>query len=151
MKTFYATFLLIFSAIVLSACLPNSQEPTPAPVIPATPAEINLTEDDFGEPVPDEIEEANTVVIDTADYKFSPNTIMARAGQTIRVNLIASEGMHDFVIDELGVQSALIEAGEETFFEIVIPADAAGSEYEFYCSVSNHRAMGMVGTLVVTE
>ncbi len=151
MKTFYAIFLLILSAVFLSACLPNSEEPAATPVAPAAPSEINLTEDDSSISVLDEVEEANAIVIDTVDYAFSPNVIMARAGQTVRVNLKASGGMHDFVIDELDVQSALIQAGEETFFEIVVPEDAAGQEYEFYCSVGNHRAMGMVGTLVVTQ
>ena len=34
---------------------------------------------------------------------------------------------------------------------ITIPEDAAGQSYEFYCSVGNHRQLGMVGTLTILE
>jgi nitrite reductase (NO-forming) len=55
---------------------------------------------------------------------------------------------HDFVIDELGVQSDKVNNGETATVQFV--ADKVGT-FEYYCSVGNHRAMGMVGKLIVTE
>lgn len=54
--------------------------------------------------------------------------------------------MHDFVVDELKIKTAVINNGQEDFVEFT--ADKAGT-FEFYCSVGNHRAMGMVGKITV--
>lgn len=61
---------------------------------------------------------------------------------------VINEGvsLHDFVVDELGIDVDL-EAGETA--TVTIPDDAALGEYEFYCSVPGHAAAGMVGTLVI--
>ena len=56
--------------------------------------------------------------------------------------------MHDFVIDELNVKSEIIKSGETG--EVEFTPDTIG-EFEFYCSVGQHRANGMVGTLIVEE
>jgi plastocyanin len=74
----------------------------------------------------------------------------AKAGETLKVKIMNVGGFHDFVIDELNVRSTQIAEGESEIVEIMIPADATG-EYEFYCSVGNHRAQGMVGTLMIVE
>ena len=84
-----------------------------------------------------------------ANFSFTPKLITAKAGDTLTIKLENSQGMHDFVIDELGVKSRLLKDGEEQLVEISIPVDAKGKSYEFYCSVGNHRQMGMVGTLKV--
>jgi plastocyanin len=80
---------------------------------------------------------------------FSPNVIEAQAGDTITVRITSEDELHDFVIDELDIDSGLIGGGDSVVVEITIPEDASGTEYEFYCSVSNHRQLGMVGTLKV--
>jgi len=85
--------------------------------------------------------------IELSSFKFSPNLIEANPGQTIKVRLSNLSGEHDFVIDELNVRSELLGAGDSQTIEIKIPEAASGKIYEFYCAVSNHRAMGMVGTL----
>ena len=56
--------------------------------------------------------------------------------------------MHDFNIDELGVDGPVIKAGETTTIDFV--ADQVG-EFEYYCSVVQHRANGQVGMLIVEE
>lgn len=87
--------------------------------------------------------------IDLANFSFSPSLIEVEAGQTIKVKLVNTQGTHDFVIDDLGVSTKIIATGSEEVVEIVIPADASGSEYVFYCSIGNHRALGMTGVLRV--
>lgn len=72
--------------------------------------------------------------------------IRVRAGDLVRIELRSVEGRHDVVIDELGVASDIIGAGESTFVEFV--ADQTG-EFEYYCSVGSHREMGMAGTFIV--
>ncbi len=54
--------------------------------------------------------------------------------------------MHNFNIDELKVQSPTVKAGETTSVEFT--ADQPG-EYEYYCSIGQHRANGQVGKLTV--
>jgi len=54
--------------------------------------------------------------------------------------------MHDFVIDELGVQSERVSLGEVTTFEF--STNELGV-YEYYCSVGSHRAQGMFGAFIV--
>lgn len=50
---------------------------------------------------------------------------------------------HDFVIDELGINSGMIGAGES----VTVTINAPAGDYVFYCSVPGHRPAGMEGTL----
>ncbi len=92
----------------------------------------------------------NAVIIkmEAGSFYFKPNVIRAKIGQTVRVELAAVSMQHDFVIDKLGVKSALVPSGQSTTVEFV--ADTLG-EFEFYCSVGNHRQQGMIGTLIVEQ
>ncbi len=90
--------------------------------------------------------EALNITVEGGSFYFKPNEIRAKVGQTVKVTLNAVSMQHDFVIDELDVKSAVIPSGQTTTVEFV--ASEAG-EFEFYCSVGNHRAQGMVGTLIV--
>jgi nitrite reductase (NO-forming) len=53
---------------------------------------------------------------------------------------------HDFVIDELGIQTKLLNPGESETVTVNAPA----GEYTYYCSVPGHRQAGMEGTLTVS-
>jgi len=92
--------------------------------------------------------EVRTIEVEAGMYYFKPSEIKVKKGEKVRIVLKNVEGMHDFVIDELKVNSGIIQSGQTTEFEFV--AEKTG-EFEYYCSVSNHRAMGMKGTLVVSE
>ncbi len=93
--------------------------------------------------------DADKVVEVTANnYSFSPNVIVVETGQKVRIELINIQGTHDWVVDEFGAATDIIGSGSTTFVEFV--ADESG-EFEFYCSVSNHRELGMVGTLIVED
>ena len=87
-----------------------------------------------------------SVSVEGGNFYFKPNTINAKVGQTVKVTLNAVSMQHDFVIDALNVKSATIQSGKSTTVEFV--PTKAGS-FEFYCSVGNHKQMGMVGTLIV--
>lgn len=82
-----------------------------------------------------------------SSFKFSPSSITVKKGDTVRVNFKSSGGaLHDFKIDEFDVATSQLGEDEEEQVEFV--ADKAGT-FEYYCSVGNHRQMGMVGKLVV--
>lgn len=82
------------------------------------------------------------------DFRFSTDEISVKVGETVRVVLTANDMPHDFVIDEFDVNSGVANPGETVEVEFT-PTEAG--EFEFYCSVGQHRANGMVGTLTVTE
>lgn len=84
--------------------------------------------------------------VEGSNFSFTPSSLTVNEGDTVRITFKNTGGMHDFVIDEFSTRTEVIQGGEEETIEFV--ADKAGS-YEFYCSVGSHRAMGMMGTLVV--
>lgn len=86
------------------------------------------------------------VSVEGGMYYFNPNKITVQKGVPVKVTFTSVEGMHDFVIDGLDVKSSIVTEGKTTTVEFT--ADEAG-DYEFYCSVADHKARGMVGTLVV--
>lgn len=79
-------------------------------------------------------------------YGYSQPVIRVKRGDTVTINLTNGGGLHDWVVDEFGVATERIQAGETT--SVTFVADKTGT-FEFYCSVGNHRAEGMVGNLIV--
>lgn len=93
----------------------------------------------------------NSITIDMANYSFTPAIIEAAPGDRITVKLTNSGGFHDFVIDELNVASAPINTGDEAMVVIDVPENPDQNEYVFYCSVGNHRQLGMEGVLRISK
>ncbi|HEX6976777.1 MAG TPA: cupredoxin domain-containing protein [Patescibacteria group bacterium] len=89
---------------------------------------------------------SQTFTVEGGDFFFKPNEIRVKKGDTVKIIFNNSNGVHDFVIDEFNVRTKTIPDGESDTIEFV--ADKAGS-FEYYCSVSNHRRLGMKGTLIV--
>ncbi len=89
--------------------------------------------------------------IDMFNFGYSIEQIKAAPGDTITIDLSSSNGTHDFVIDELNVRSDTVNTGGNALVTFTIPQSAAGQTYEYYCSIMNHRAQGMVGKLVISE
>lgn len=128
--------------VVFTACERKDQDEESAEEAPAPTGEVT--------DLPDTLED--TVTLEMNNFAYSLETIPARAGETLRINLVSTGGVHDFVIDELDVSSGSVSGGESTVIEVSIPEDTpAGERYEFYCSIGNHRALGMVGHIEVTE
>lgn len=85
-------------------------------------------------------------IVEGGEYFYKPNQLKVKKGDKVKITFNNSGGMHDFVIDELNVKSKLIRSNESDTIEFT--ADKAGT-FEFYCSVGQHRKLGMKGTLVV--
>jgi plastocyanin len=88
----------------------------------------------------------NVFEVEGGSFYFEPNVIRVAAGEPVTIQLNAVDLMHDFVIDELNVRAPITQGGSSS---TVTFTPTTPGEYEFYCSVGNHRAQGMVGTLIV--
>lgn len=87
-----------------------------------------------------------TVEVEGGNFYFDPNEITVNEGDTVKISFTNAGGVHDFILDEFDVATEQTNGGDTVEVEFV--ADAAG-EYEYYCSVGNHREQGMWGTLIV--
>jgi len=96
----------------------------------------------------DSNEDSVTIEVSGENFSYDPEDITVKAGQKVKIKFTANDMQHDFVIDELDVKSDIVTSGNTTEVEFT-PTEAG--EFEYYCSVGNHRAQGMVGTLTVTE
>jgi plastocyanin len=79
-------------------------------------------------------------------FSFTPSTMTVNKGDTVKITFKNGNGVHDFKLDEFNASTRILNSGEEQTITFV--ASKTGS-FEYYCSVGNHRAMGMVGTLTV--
>jgi nitrosocyanin len=82
------------------------------------------------------------------NYYFTPKTMTVKKGDRVVINFQNAGGTHNFIIDEFNVATKTINTGQTDTIQFV--ADKAGT-FEYYCSIGSHRAMGMKGTLTVTE
>lgn len=87
-----------------------------------------------------------SLTVEGGMFYFKPNKIIVKKDQPVEITFKNVEGMHDFVIDELNVKSETIAAGKTTTVEFT-PTKVG--EFQFYCSIADHKAKGMVGTLIV--
>lgn len=84
------------------------------------------------------------------NYAFTPARLTVYQGDEVTVNFKSIQGFHDFVVDEFeGAVTPQVNPEDGTV-SVTFTADQVG-EFEYYCSVGNHRQRGMVGTLVVEE
>lgn len=84
--------------------------------------------------------------VSSNNFKFSPTEIRVKKGDRVKVTLNNVSGFHDFVIDEFNVKTKQINGAGTDTVEFV--ASKSGT-FEYYCSVGQHRQMGMVGKLIV--
>ena len=84
--------------------------------------------------------------VSAGSYFFSPKTMTVNKGDTVKITVTNSGGFHDFKIDEFNVSTSRLQSGQSETITFV--ADKAGT-FQYYCSVGDHRAMGMWGTLTV--
>ncbi len=80
------------------------------------------------------------------DGERSP-VIRVNQGDIVRIEFTAVEGYHDWVIDEFNAATEKVTPEQGTTF-VEFVADKKGT-FEYYCSVGQHRANGMYGTLIV--
>lgn len=80
------------------------------------------------------------------NFSFAPATMAVKKGDTVKITFVNSAGTHNLIVDGYNVGTKTIQGGAQETITFV--ADKAGT-FEYYCSVSTHRQMGMKGTLTV--
>jgi plastocyanin len=98
--------------------------------------------------IPETNEKTTAISVSGTEFSFSPSTLTFQVGQPATVTFTNTGKMpHDFVVDEIpGAKTDIIKGGEST--SITFTPTTAGT-FKFYCSVGNHRAQGMEGTVTV--
>lgn len=93
--------------------------------------------------------EAESVTVTAEDFSFTLDEDSFAAG-TYEIRLVNAGGStHDLVVERDGEDVAAADAidpGQET----TLTVDLEPGEYVFYCSIANHRSMGMEVTVTVT-
>ena len=80
------------------------------------------------------------------NFAFDVEEIRVNKGDKVTINFTSESGFHDWVVDAFDASTEQVNTGEST--SVTFVADETG-EFEYYCSVGQHRANGMVGTLIV--
>ncbi|MBV9349612.1 MAG: cupredoxin domain-containing protein [Patescibacteria group bacterium] len=87
------------------------------------------------------------IAVSAFNFGFSPKTLTVKKGDHVKITITNTGGVHDFAIDEFNVHTSRLNTGDTATVEF--DATKTGT-FQYYCSVGNHRAMGMWGTLTVT-
>ena len=90
--------------------------------------------------------QVKTFNVSGKNFSFTPSEIKVKKGDRVKIVFTNSGGTHDWVLDEFNVKTPRIQSGQTATVEFT--ADKTGT-FEYYCSVGDHRAMGMKGNLVV--
>ena len=88
----------------------------------------------------------NLVTIFAKNYEFSKTEIQVKQGDKVKIIFASLEGTHNWGIDEYNIRTKDVSKGQGVSVEFT--ADKAGT-FQYYSSVGDDRANGMVGTLVV--
>lgn len=81
------------------------------------------------------------------EYSFSPASITVQKGEKVRI-IFTNKGAlpHNLVIDELGISTKTVVSGQSDSIEFVAES---GVSLNFYCSIGNHKNLGMQGEIKV--
>jgi len=141
-----------WSRLFSSSNLPNIQEEIeqidPSEILNKNQNQNSSQDSSKDQLINNSNEQVKIIQITGTNFVFSPNEIRIKKGDQVRIIFTSNEGFHDWVIDVFNAATERVQSGQTT--EIVFIADRAGS-FEYYCSVGNYRAQGMVGTLIVEE
>ena len=136
-----ALIVSLASIFVLAGC--SSQPVAPEPT--STPGEQEVMASPSAETTAT-AENTKEFTVTGLNYSFDLKEIKVKEGDTVKVTFKNTEGFHDFRVDEFNAASKQIPAGSEDVITFV--ANKKGT-FEYYCSVGQHRKMGMVGKLIV--
>lgn len=152
-------FIVVILLIILAVFLFTKDSKLEAPIV-ETEENVGIPVDNqmpaFGEENVDEmvvsedlsLNEVKEFTVMGDNFSYNPKTITVKKGDKVKITFKNTEGFHDFKIDEYGIATKQVNAPNTEVLEFT--ADKIGT-FEYYCSVGSHRAMGMVGTLVVEE
>lgn len=87
------------------------------------------------------------IIVEASDFKLTPAKITFKKGEKIKI-VFKNNGKlpHNLTITELGVATKTITPGEEDSLEFI---PAKGGQFSMFCSVGNHRQLGVEGSILV--
>jgi len=136
---------LASTLLLLAGACSSSSGPAGPTATPASPSDGQIT-------------------IVSSEWGYGPEAIVLQLGQEVRLTF-ENEGaiLHNFKVDDLEIE--VIEeissggfSGDEGELFVGADSDDVGllrfvpleaGEYEFYCTIANHRQLGMEGRLTV--
>ncbi|MBI2054096.1 MAG: cupredoxin domain-containing protein [Candidatus Staskawiczbacteria bacterium] len=112
---------------------------------------ISENENKITENIPEENENAPVPVrreftVTGRNFSFMPSEIRVKQGDIVKITFDNAQGFHDWVVDEFNARTSQMQAPAKA--EAQFTADKTGV-FEFYCSVGEHRKLGMKGSLIV--
>jgi plastocyanin len=131
---------LAITVAFLTACGSDPAEPEATATSAETSSESSAPADSG---------ETESITATEADFTISLDKDTLPAGEYEITVVNNGHATHDLVVEEDGndvAQTDGIAPGESATLTVTLDA----GEYVFYCSVSNHRAMGMELTVQVT-
>lgn len=129
---------------------PASQTPTETGVAGTITTATSMNTAQSGAPSIEEsvapTENVRRFTVNGRNFSFTPETLRVKKGDMVSMTFVSSEGIHDLRIDGYNIGTDQLSQGNAQ--SVTFAANTAGT-FEFYCSVGNHREMGMKGTLIV--
>ena len=126
-------YLILFVALIfLSGCVDQTPDVPEGEVIEA--------------PTQEPTSGVTEVVVKMSNYKFEPNTINAKQGDKVKITVFNEEGTHNLFIEGYDEKTDIESSPDVQIIEFV--ADQPGN-FEYWCKVSGHKAIGMKGVLIV--
>ncbi|HME44127.1 MAG TPA: cupredoxin domain-containing protein [Syntrophorhabdales bacterium] len=94
----------------------------------------------------------NVVHMSASDFKFEPNNISTRVGDTITFRIENTSGsMHNFtLVDPEGNTMQGIDILPKQSVDVTATFSKAGT-YKFHCNKTGHSQLGMKGQVVALE
>ena len=114
--------------------------PAPSPAPNPNPAPVKDDPEDV------DVAPAKVFKLTGKNFSFSQSEIRVKKGDRVVINFESTDGFHDWVVDEFNAATSRVNPGTKTSVEFI--AGQTGT-FEYYCSVSIHRAAGMKGQLIV--
>lgn len=91
---------------------------------------------------------SGTIDIEAGSFYFKPSVLKLKKGQKVTLKFKSMSMMHDFNIDQLNLRIPVTKSGNESTIDFT--PDTIG-EFEYYCSVGQHRQNGQTGKLIVVD
>jgi plastocyanin len=130
--------LLLVLGLVAAGCSKKSETTSESPSGSESSGTITINGDTANDHGEKSIGTETEVEVD--DFYFSPTTIKAKAGTTVKLELAnESSTLHNFSLDDQSIDTD-VAAGAKVDVMVTVPASGS---VEFYCKY--HKSQGMVG------
>ncbi|HAV15087.1 MAG TPA: hypothetical protein DCX25_02045 [Candidatus Pacebacteria bacterium] len=90
--------------------------------------------------------QGKVITVSAVNFSYDKQEIRIKKGEKLTIHFVNTEGKHNIVFEGLNAQTDVIGEGQTQ--DIDVPTDTAGT-FAYFCSVGNHRKMGMEGKLIV--